>query len=258
MAHLDQAKDKVMMGAERRSMIITDKEKEVTAYHEAGHALVAILLPNTDPIHKVTIIPRGRALGLTMQLPTEERHTHSKKYLINRICILLGGRSAESLVFDDITTGAGNDIEQATTLARKMVCEWGMSGMGPLTYGKKEEQVFLGRDIGQQRDYSEDTAVRIDKEVKDLVESANNTSRKLLADNLQVLHDMAHALLEKETIVLEDIQNIIEAVKPGTRTETQSQSTEDVQPVEEQAAETDVPGAGSESAEAGSDQEATE
>ena len=258
MAHLDQAKDKVMMGAERRSMIITDKEKEVTAYHEAGHALVAILLPNTDPIHKVTIIPRGRALGLTMQLPTEERHTHSKKYLINRICILLGGRSAESLVFDDITTGAGNDIEQATTLARKMVCEWGMSGMGPLTYGKKEEQVFLGRDIGQQRDYSEDTAVRIDKEVKDLVESANNTSRKLLADNLQVLHDMAHALLEKETIVLEDIQNIIEAVKSGTRTETQSQSTEDVQPVEEQAAETDVPGAGSESAEAGSDQEATE
>ena len=258
MAHLDQAKDKVMMGAERRSMIITDKEKEVTAYHEAGHALVAILLPKTDPIHKVTIIPRGRALGLTMQLPTEERHTHSKKYLINRICILLGGRSAESLVFDDITTGAGNDIEQATTLARKMVCEWGMSGMGPLTYGKKEEQVFLGRDIGQQRDYSEDTAVRIDKEVKDLVESANNISRKLLADNLQVLHDMAHALLEKETIVLEDIQNIIEAVKSGTRTETQSQSTEDVQPVEEQAAETDVPGAGSESAEAGSDQEATE
>ena len=258
MAHLDQAKDKVMMGAERRSMIITDKEKEVTAYHEAGHALIAILLPKTDPIHKVTIIPRGRALGLTMQLPTEERHTHSKKYLINRICILLGGRSAESLVFDDITTGAGNDIEQATTLARKMVCEWGMSGMGPLTYGKKEEQVFLGRDIGQQRDYSEDTAVRIDKEVKDLVESANNISRKLLADNLQVLHDMAHALLEKETIVLEDIQNIIEAVKSGTRTETQSQSTEDVQPVEEQAAETDVPGAGSESAEAGSDQEATE
>jgi cell division protease FtsH len=139
-----------------------------------------------------------------------------------------------------------------------MVCEWGMSGMGPLTYGKKEEQVFLGRDIGQQRDYSEDTAVRIDKEVKELVESANNVSRKLLADNLQILHDMAHALLEKETIVLEDIQNIIEAVKSGTRTEAQSQSTEDVQPVEEQAAEADVPEAGSESAEAGPDQEATE
>ena len=234
MQHLEEAKDKVMMGAERRSMIITDKEKEITAYHEAGHALVAILLPNTDPIHKVTIIPRGRALGLTQQLPIEEKHTHSKGYLINRICILLGGRAAESLVFDDITTGAGNDIEQATILSKKMVCEWGMSDMGPLTYGKKEEQVFLGRDLGQQRDYSEDTAVRIDKEVKDLVEAANDTAQKLLADNLQILHDMAQALLEKETIVLEDIQNIIDASKSGSTNDTEGQSPDkDAQPVKE-------------------------
>jgi cell division protease FtsH len=231
MQHLEQAKDKVMMGAERRSMIITDKEKKITAYHEAGHALVAIMLPDTDPIHKVTIIPRGRALGLTQQLPIEEKHTHSKKYLINRICILLGGRAAESLVFDDITTGAGNDIEQATTLARKMVCEWGMSSMGPLTFGKKEEQIFLGREIAQHRDYSEDTAILIDKEVKDMVESANATAQKVLADNLQVLNDMANALLDRETIVEEDIKNIIEAAKSGAKEENESQ------PVEEQQAE---------------------
>jgi cell division protease FtsH len=253
MEHLDQAKDKVMMGAERRSMIITPKEKEITAYHEAGHALVAIMLPETDPIHKVTIIPRGRALGLTQQLPLEDKYTHSKGYLINRICILLGGRSAESLVFHDITTGAGNDIEQATTLARKMVCEWGMSdNMGPLTYGKKEEQIFLGREIAQHRDFSEATAVLIDEEVKDLVESASDTARKILSDNIQVLHDMAHALLEKETIVLEDIQDLIEAAKSGTKKKKQSQSTEDVQPTEEQAAEPES--AESESAEAESDQ----
>jgi len=250
MEHLEEAKDKVMMGAERRSMIITDKEKKITAYHEAGHALVAILLPDTDPIHKVTIIPRGRALGLTQQLPIEEKHTHSKRYLINRICILLGGRSAESLVFDDITTGAGNDIEQATTLARKMVCEWGMSDMGPLTFGKKEEQIFLGREIAQHRDYSEGTAIQIDKEVKELVESANNTAQKLLSDNVQVLHEMANALLERETIVLEDIENILEAAKSGTKPAKENQETDDqVQveepPAEEQAAEPESPEAGS-------------
>ena len=234
MEHLDQAKDKVMMGAERRSMIITPKEKEITAYHEAGHALVAIMLTDTDPIHKVTIIPRGRALGLTQQLPLEDKYTHSKGYLINRICILLGGRAAESLVFGDITTGAGNDIEQATILSKKMVCEWGMSDMGPLTYGRKEEQVFLGRDLGQQRDYSEDTAIQIDKEVRALVDSANNTAQKILADNLQILQDMAQALLDKETIVLEDIQNIIEAVKPGSTVGREEAAPDvDVQPVEE-------------------------
>ncbi len=258
MEHLEEAKDKVMMGAERRSMIITEKEKKITAYHEAGHALVAILLPDTDPIHKVTIIPRGRALGLTQQLPVEEKHTHSKGYLINRICILLGGRSAERLVFDDITTGAGNDIEQASTLARKMVCEWGMSGMGPLTFGKKEEQIFLGREISQHRDYSEGTAIQIDKEVKELVESANNTAQKLLADNVQVLHDMANALLEKETIVLEDIENIIEAAKSGTKPAKENQETDDQVQVEEQPAEekAEEKAAESESTEAGSDQKA--
>src|SRR5210317_2239408 len=226
MEHLDQAKDKVMMGAERRSMIITPKEKEITAYHEAGHALVAIMLPGTDPIHKVTIIPRGRALGLTQQLPLEDKYTHSKGYLINRICILLVGRAAESIIFKDITTGAGNDIQQATVLSKKMVCEWGMSDMGPLTYGRKEEQIFLGREIAQHRDYSEDTAIRIDKEVKVLVDSANATAQKLLADNLQVLNDMANALLEKETIVLEDIRNIIEDVKSDSKAEKESQPAE--------------------------------
>jgi cell division protease FtsH len=252
MDHLDQAKDKVMMGSERRSMIITPKEKETTAYHEAGHALVAIMLPDTDPIHKVTIIPRGRALGLTQQLPLEDKYTHSKKYLINRICILLGGRAAESIVFDDITTGAGNDIEQATTLARKMVCEWGMSDdMGPLTYGKKEEQIFLGREISQHRDFSEATAVLIDKEVKELVESSSETARKILSDNIQVLHDMASALLERETIVLEDIKDIIEAVKSGATGDKESQPDggNDGQQGEEQQAD-------SEGAEAGTDQKA--
>jgi len=241
MEHLDQAKDKVMMGSERRSMIITPKEKETTAYHEAGHALVAIMLPDTDPIHKVTIIPRGRALGLTQQLPLEDKYTHSKKYLINRICILLGGRAAESIVFDDITTGAGNDIEQATTLARKMVCEWGMSDMGPLTYGKKEEQIFLGREISQHRDFSEATAVLIDKEVKELVESASETARKILSDNIQILHDMAKALLDRETIVLEDIKDIIEAVKSGATGDKESHPEEanDVQPTEEQSADSE-------------------
>jgi cell division protease FtsH len=227
MEHLEQAKDKVMMGAERRSMIITDKEKEITAYHEAGHALVAILLPNTDPIHKVTIIPRGRALGLTQQLPIEEKHTHSKGYLISRMCILLGGRAAEELVFEDITTGAGNDIEQATALARKMVCEWGMSDMGPLTFGKKEEQIFLGREISQHRDYSEDTAIKIDKEVKDIVMTASRTAQNLLSSNSKALHDMAHALLEKETIVQDDIEKIIAAVKNGSTEKNDKQPAEE-------------------------------
>ena len=241
MDHLDQAKDKVMMGAERRSMIITPKEKEITAYHEAGHALVAIMLPDTDPIHKVTIIPRGRALGLTQQLPLEDKYTHSKGYLINRICILLGGRAAESIIFKDITTGAGNDIQQATTLARKMVCEWGMSDMGPLTYGKKEEQIFLGRDIAQHRDYSEDTAIHIDKAVRKFVESANDTARKILSDNLQVLHDMAHALLEQETIVLADIKNLIEAAKSGTKKVKKKQKPEEKVQVDEQEAVSESP-----------------
>ena len=210
MVHMEQAKDKVMMGAERRSMIITEKEKEITAYHEAGHALVAMLLPGTDPIHKVTIIPRGRALGLTQQLPVDEKHTYAKSYLQNNLCILLSGRAAEELVFKEITTGSGNDIERCTQLARKMVCEWGMSEeMGPLSYGKKEEQIFLGREIAQHRDYSESTAIRIDDEVKSIVLRANEKVHKLLSDNITVLESIAQALLERETLGLEDIKALM-------------------------------------------------
>ncbi len=213
---LEKAKDKIMMGAERRSMIITDDEKEITAYHEAGHAIVARLLPGTDPIHKVTIIPRGRALGLTMQLPTEEKYTHSKKFLLNNIAILFGGRAAEKVVFDEITTGAGNDIERASELARKMVCEWGMSDeLGPLAYGKKEEQIFLGREISQHRDYSEDTARRIDAAVKDIVLDANDRVTEMLQENIDILRAVADELLEKETIMLEDIDRIIENLEQG-------------------------------------------
>jgi len=210
MQHLEQAKDKVMMGAERRSMIITEKEKEITAYHEAGHALVAMLLPGTDPIHKVTIIPRGRALGLTQQLPVDEKHTYAKSFLQNNLCILLSGRVAEELVFGEITTGSGNDIERCSQLARKMVCEWGMSEeMGPLSYGKKEEQIFLGREIAQHRDYSESTAVRIDDEVKRIVLSANEKVNQLLSDNIEALKAIANALLERETLGREDIETLM-------------------------------------------------
>jgi len=210
MIHMEQAKDKVMMGAERRSMIITEKEKEITAYHEAGHALVAMLLPGTDPIHKVTIIPRGRALGLTQQLPVDEKHTYARSFLQHNLCILLSGRVAEELIFGEITTGSGNDIERCTQLARKMVCEWGMSEeMGPLSYGKKEEQIFLGREIAQHRDYSESTAIRIDDEVKRIVLKANENVHQLLSENIAVLRSIAQALLERETLGLEDIKAIM-------------------------------------------------
>ncbi len=203
---LEKAKDKIMMGAERRSMIITPEEKEITAYHEAGHALIAKLLPGTDPIHKVTIIPRGRALGLTQQLPTNEHYTHSKKYLLNNICILLGGRVAEELIFGEITTGSGNDIERATEMARKMVCEWGMSEeLGPLTYGKKEEQIFLGREINQHRDYSESTAIKIDDEVRRIISEANDKVHKLLSEHLEILKEISLALLDRETIIADEI-----------------------------------------------------
>jgi cell division protease FtsH len=212
---LEKAKDKIMMGAERRSMIITEKEKEITAYHEAGHALVAYLLPDTDPIHKVTIIPRGRALGLTMQLPMDEKYTHSKGFLKNSLCILFGGRVAENLIFNEITTGAGNDLERATALARKMVCEWGMSDeLGPLTYGKKEEQIFLGREIAQHRDFSEETARQIDLAVKDIILEASQKVETILEENTDILKRMADDLLEKETIVLEDIEQILAEFRP--------------------------------------------
>ena len=213
---LERAKDKVMMGAERRSMIISEKEKEITAYHEAGHALVARLLPGADPIHKVTIIPRGRALGLTMQLPVDEKYTHARGYLLDRIAILFGGRVAEKLVFDEITTGAGNDIERASELARKMVCEWGMSDeLGPLAYGKKEEHIFLGREIAQHRDYSEQTAQKIDAAVKQIIINANDRVTQLLEENLDILKAIADELLERETIVLDDMERIIKELRGG-------------------------------------------
>ncbi len=210
MEQLEKAKDKVMMGAERRSMIITEKEKEITAFHEAGHALMAWILPDTDPIHKVTIVPRGRALGLTQQLPVDEKHTYSKTYLLNNLKILLGGRGAEKLVFNELTTGAGNDIERATAMVRKMVCEWGMSDeLGPLSFGKKEEQIFLGREISQHRDYSEATAVKIDEEIKKLVVDANATVADLLTRNIEKLKALAAALLEKETLDTEAVEKIL-------------------------------------------------
>ena len=179
MSDFEYAKDKVLMGTERKSMVISDEEKKNTAYHETGHALVARMLPGTDPIHKVTIIPRGRALGLTQQLPVDEKHTYPREFLLNNIVILLGGRAAEELILKDFTTGAGNDIERATNLARKMVCEWGMSDeMGPLSYGKKEEQIFLGREFATHKDYSEETAQKIDKEVSRIVMSSMRAPRK--------------------------------------------------------------------------------
>ncbi len=211
MVDFEQAKDKVMMGTERRSMIISEEEKKITAYHESGHTLVAKFLPDADPIHKVTIIPRGRALGLTQQLPVDEKHTYPKEHLLNNIIILMGGRAAEEIVLDTQTTGAGNDIERATDLARKMVCDFGMSEeLGPLTFGKNEEQIFLGREIAQHRDYSELTAQKIDAEVKKIVDGSYSKAHQLIEHNMDILHNMATALLERETLNSEDIDKIIE------------------------------------------------
>jgi len=209
-ADFDFARDKVLMGAERKSMVISDEEKKNTAYHESGHALVARLLPGSDPIHKVTIIPRGRALGLTQQLPVDEKHTYPKKFLLTNIKILLGGRAAEELVLGDFTTGAGNDIERATHLARKMVCEWGMSSvMGPLSYGGKEEQIFLGREFATHKDYSEETAKRIDEEISAIVTGCYENAKKILVENLDTLNRLASELLEKEVLNVVDLDNII-------------------------------------------------
>ena len=211
MSDFEEAKDKVMMGVERRSMVISEKEKKTTAYHEAGHALVAVLLPGTDPIHKVTIIPRGRALGVTMQLPMDEQHTYQRNYLINSLTILMGGRCAEEICLGEMTTGAGNDIERATEMARKMVCEWGMSEkMGPLTYGAKEEQVFLGKDFSSQKNFSDQTAKLIDQEVKTLVMGGYTRATELLKQNRDKLEEMAQALLEHETLNAKNIQNILD------------------------------------------------
>jgi cell division protease FtsH len=210
MRDFELAKDKVMMGAERRSMIISDEEKRNTAYHEAGHALVAKLLPGADPIHKVTIIPRGMALGLTQQLPMDEKHTYPKEYLLNNLVILFGGRVAEELVLNHMTTGAGNDIEKATDLAHRMVCEWGMSEkLGPMTFGKKEEEIFLGRDFTQKVDYSENTAIEIDAEVRRIIQESYDRAKELLKTNLHLLHKVAERLLEKEVLDGSEIDAIV-------------------------------------------------
>jgi cell division protease FtsH len=210
MVDFEFAKDKVLMGAERRSMIISDDEKKVTAIHEAGHALVAALLPNADPVHKVTIIPRGMALGLTMQLPADDKHNYSREYLLSQVAILLGGRIAEELTRGDITTGAGNDLERATEMARKMVCEWGMSdALGPLTFGKKEEQIFLGREIAQHQDYSEDTAVRIDQEVRRIVMDNYKRAKDLLDGHRGVLDAIADELLVREVLDADQVKALV-------------------------------------------------
>ncbi|HJR77852.1 MAG TPA: ATP-dependent zinc metalloprotease FtsH [Nitrospiraceae bacterium] len=206
----EMAKDKVLMGAERKSMILSDEEKRITAYHEAGHALMAKLLPGTDPVHKVTIIPRGRALGVTMQLPTDDRHNYSKEFLYNTLAILMGGRVAEELVLHNVTTGAGNDLERATDLARKMVCEWGMSEkLGPLTFGRKEEEIFLGREIATKRDFSEQVALEIDLEIKRLVSENYERAKRMLTENMVSLKALAQALLEKEVLDAPEIDQIL-------------------------------------------------
>lgn len=210
MMDFEFAKDKVLMGAERRSMIISDAEKKVTAIHEAGHALLTVLLPHADPIHKVTIIPRGMALGVTMQLPVDDKHNYARDYLNDQIAILLGGRIAEELTNENVTTGAGNDLDRATDLARKMVCEWGMSeAIGPLTFGKKEEQIFLGRDIAQHQDYSEQTAICIDEEIKRVVMDNYKRSRSILEENRAILVQMAEELLIREVLDGEQVKRIV-------------------------------------------------
>ena len=210
MNDFEEAKDKVMMGMERKSLIITEEEKRTTAYHEIGHVLVARMIPEADPVHKVTIIPRGRALGVTSYLPIDEKHTYSKEYLEAIITYALGGRAAEKIVFEHYTTGAGNDIEKATNIARKMVCEWGMSEkMGPMSYGAKEEEIFLGREIQKHRDYSEKTAIEIDEEIRGIVNKAMNRAEKILKDNIDLLHKLSKELLEREILDSEEIERII-------------------------------------------------
>jgi len=211
MTDFEEAKDKVMMGVQRKSVVLSEEEKKTTAYHEAGHTLVAAQTKGADPVHKVTIIPRGRALGVTMQLPIDEKHGYSREYIEGRLAILMGGRAAEELIFNELTTGAGNDIEQATKIARKMVCEWGMSDiLGPMTFGKKNEEIFLGREIQSHRDYSEATARMIDEEVVRIVRKSQATAKRILKQNMGQLHNLAKALLEHETIDGEEVAAVME------------------------------------------------
>ena len=214
MDDFEEAKDKVMMGVQRKSMILTDEEKKVTAYHEAGHAMVAIKTKGADPVHKITIIPRGRALGVTMQLPIDEKHGYTRNYVEGRLAILMGGRSAEMLIFNQMTTGAGNDLEQATEIARKMVTEWGMSDLlGPMTFGKKNEEIFLGREIQSHRDYSEGTARMIDEEISRIVRDSQRMADELLQKNIEILHSLAQELLKYETIDSQDLEKILKGEK---------------------------------------------
>ncbi len=232
MIDFETAKDKVLMGAERKSMLLTDEEKRVTAYHEAGHALVACVRDHADPLHKVTIIPRGMALGVTMQLPEDDKHTVTKDYLETQLAILMGGRIAEEIFLKQMTTGAGNDIERATEMSRKMVCEYGMSRLGPLTFGKKEEQIFLGREIAQHRDFSEETARQIDAEVKSLVDEAYRSAYGILDSRQDIMHRMAAALLERETLDGNEIRMIIEGKElPPLKIDGPGSPTGDVQQV---------------------------
>jgi len=210
MYDFELAKDKVMMGAERRSMVLTEEEKKVTAYHEAGHAIVAALMPHADPLHKVTIIPRGMALGVTMQLPETDKHNYTLDYLSTQIAVMMGGRIAEEIFLSQMSTGAGNDIERATELSRKMVCEWGMSSLGPLTFGKKEEQIFLGRELAQHRDFSEETAREIDSEVRRLVNTGYESAKKIILENRDTLIRIALALLEREVLDAAELKLIME------------------------------------------------
>jgi len=230
MPDFELAKDKVLMGAERKSMVISNEEKRVTAYHEAGHTLVGLKVPNADPVHKVTIIPRGMALGVTQQLPEGDRHNYTKEYLIGQISILMGGRIAEETFLGNITTGASNDIEKATELARAMVCEYGMSELGPLTFGKKEEQIFLGREIAQHRDYSEETSIRIDSEVRKIVTEQYDRARRIIEENRDTMVRLAEALLEHESLDGVQIRRIVAGLPLVEDTEEPSTVNSEEQP----------------------------
>jgi len=242
MYDFEVAKDKVIMGVERKSLIISEDEKRNTAYHEAGHALVAVMSPHADPLHKVTIIPRGMALGLTQQLPLDDKHSYSKEYLEAQIAILMGGRVAEEVFMKHLTTGAGNDIERATDLARKMVCEWGMSEMGPLSFGKKEEQIFLGREIAQHRDYSEDTAIKIDMQVRKLVETGHGTATQFVGEKSDALVRIAEALLEREVLDGEEVKQLIAGQPLSSRVVSPPSDSGTTQPVLRPESGTRVPG----------------
>jgi len=234
----EEAKDKVTMGIERKSRVINEDDKRVIAYHEAGHTMVAKFMPEADPVHKVTIIPRGQALGVTHQLPLDDRYNYSRGYLRTQLAIMLGGRTAEEIVFNEITTGAGNDIKRATDMARKMVTEWGMSDrLGPLSFGDKEEEIFLGREIAQHRDFSEETAQQIDSEVRELIDEAHTKARDILTENLGILHTMAESLLEHETLNEKDIDIL---VKGGSVNGKDSPGADDSAKSEESTSVSDV------------------